>query len=473
MLKIQDQLIFRRRPSQAVFEHLLFHIEIDVLDFLIAGVAFHDLLPVGTEDRLVDLVGRPMKGKVAVTTEHQIFQVVADVLVARALQHIVDRCRPEDLRSRRDAPPVSQLKLDPGQFLLQDLGHPVEESPLDGLLKTGTRGAARQLVDLCGRIEAEKLRFEIAVVLPFRPQHVRRFDDRLAVDARRMISVVVERIQNRQDRRRPVKARKGVIAGIDDFRALPHGRHDPPDIVAVGVMAVVVYDQIGVLLQDRLHEFADPLGRSQAAVVLDAEDDIVARHLDDLPHLADIVFIRVLRSRGKADRRLQDPARFPDLLKNGHHVRNVVQKVENPPDVNVARETLNRQPNHVVRVRTVSEQVDAAAESLKQRVRHAPAQHFQLLDGVDLFTQHVHMDRSPPGDLNREKARLVAGLGGKELGVGHDPVLEIGLGKIPLRIRDVISLLFTDLVQNGGSTLRLKIQGCNPFAGHLTGHVHK
>jgi len=58
------------------------------------------------------------------------------------------------------------------------------------------------------------------------------------------------------------------------------------------------------------------------------------------------------------------------------------------------------------------------------------------------------MDGGAPGNLQGEEAGLVPLLGNEQLGVGHDPVLEIRLGKVPLRVGDIIARLPFYLVQD-------------------------
>ena len=80
-----------------MFEHFLFHIQVDIFNLLVTGVTLHNLFPIRTENRLIDLISRPIKGKLTVSAEHQIFQIVAAILITCIFQDIVDGGCPEHL----------------------------------------------------------------------------------------------------------------------------------------------------------------------------------------------------------------------------------------------------------------------------------------------------------------------------------------------------------------------------------------
>ncbi len=170
----------------------------------------------------------------------------------------------------------------------------MEEAALDGLLEAGARRPSRKLMDLHRRVEAEELRFEIAVILALGAQPVRSVDHRLLVQADRLVSVFFQGLNDRQERRRAIEARKGVVGGIHDLCAVADGFDDPADIVSVGVMAVIMDNQVGILVQDGFDQIADPLCRSEPAVVLDAQDYLRPGDIEDFPDLADVILIGVL-----------------------------------------------------------------------------------------------------------------------------------------------------------------------------------
>jgi hypothetical protein len=145
---------------------------------------------------------------------------------------------------------------------LQDFRHAVEKSAFLRLLEAGPGRAPRQLVGLHGRVKSKKLRFKIPVVGSLMPQLVGRVDHGLPVEADGFIAVIIQRVDDGEQGRRSVKAGQRMVARVHDFRAVLHGVHDPADFVSVGVVAVVVNQQIGIFLQNSLYQFADAPGRA-------------------------------------------------------------------------------------------------------------------------------------------------------------------------------------------------------------------
>ncbi len=207
---------------------------------------------------------------------------------------------------------------------MQDFRHAVQKAALLRLFEAGPRRSARQLVGLHRRVKSEELRFEIPVAGAFVPQFVGGFDDGLLVQSDGGVAVILQRVYHRQQGRRAVEAGQRVVGGVHDFCAVLHGGHDAADFIAVGVVSVVVYQQIGILLPDGAHQFADAPGRPQSAVILDRQQNIRSGNVQNFAHFPDVKPVGVLRPRRKADGRLEKASRFPDFFVNGDHVGDVV-----------------------------------------------------------------------------------------------------------------------------------------------------
>jgi len=250
-----------------------------------------------------------------------------------------------------------------------------------------------------------------------------------------------------------------MIAPVDDLRPVTYGLDGASDVVAVGIVAVVVDEKPREPVEDGLDEIADPLLRAEPPVVLDAQDDVLAGDVEDLAHFLHVVVVRVLGTRGEADRGLQDPAGALDLLEDGDHVPHVVEEVEDAEHVDHFREMLDGQADDVVGVGPVAEEVDPPDERLEQGVGHQGLEHPQLLEGVDLLAQHVHVDRGPSGDLDGEIAAGIALPGHEHLRVRQDPVLEVRLGEVPLGVRHEVALRPADLVEDVSDPVLLELPG--------------
>ena len=249
---------------------------------------------------------------------------------------------------------------------------------------------------------------------------------------------------------------EGVVAGVHDLGSGPHGRHDARHVVAVGIVTVIVDDQVRIGVEQRAYQPVDTPGGSETGVVLDGKDDVRSGHVQDLPCLLHVERVRMLGACGETNRGLQILARALDLLEHGHHVGNVIQVIENPPDVHVPCKGLDRQAHHILRIGPVSEQIDSPAQGLKQGPGHSTAQKPQAFKGVDLFAEHVHVHARTACDLQREEPCLVSLLSNKEIRVRKDTVLEIRLRQIPGRVRHKVTACLT---QNAESFRRARFRG--------------
>jgi len=333
----------------------------------------------------------------------------------------------------------------------------VQEVALYGLLEARPRGPAGQFVDLDGGVEAEELGLEVLVVLALGTQFVGGVDDGLLVDPDAGVAVVLEGLDNRQQRGRAVESREGVVAAVDDPGPVSDGLDGTADVVAVGVVAVVMDQQPGEPVENGLHEIPDALLCPESPVVLDAQDDVLTGDVDDLAHFPHVIAVRVLGPRGEADGRLQDPAGALHLLEDGNHVPDVIEEVEDAEHVDHLGEMLDRQADDVVRVGPIPEEVDPPDQRLKQGLGHHGLEDPQLLEGIDLLSQHVHVDRGPAGDLDGKIAAGVSLPGHEHLRVGQHPVLEIRLGEVPLGVGHVVALRPADLVQDVSNPVLLEL----------------
>ncbi len=469
MLEIEDQLLFGRLHPQFFGQNRPLPVEIDILDAGHPLLRLDDFFPIGPEGLLIDPVGRPVERKGAVLAEQEVLQVAGGVGVALPVEDIGHRRRPQDLRAGGDAPVVAEVLLHPRQFLVQDVGHPVEKAALVRLLEARSHRPAGQLVNLHGRLEALDLGLELGVVAPLVTDGVGGLDHRLLAHADGGIAIPLQGLDDGEHRRRTVEPGQGVVGGIDDPGAAQHRLDDPADLVAVGVVAVIVDHQVGVGLLQGIDQFADPLRRPQAAMVLDAEDDVGAGDGQDLADLADIVGVGVLGPGGEADAGFVDLAGQRHLFEYRLHVGDVVEEIEGPPDVDVFGEFPHGQADDVLRVRAVAEEIGAAAQGLEHRLRHRLAQQFELEKGVDLLAQHVDMDRGAAGDLEREIAGRLPSLGRHQVGVEQDAVLEVGLGEVTGRVGDIVAVGLAQGGDDGGSIGILNDSGHIGIRGMLCG----
>ncbi len=144
----------------------------------------------------------------------------------------------------------------------------------------------------------------------------------------------------------------------------------------------------------------------------------------------------------------------------------MVEKIKGPPDVDILGEFPDGQADDVLGIGAVTEEIGAAAEGLEHGLRHLFAQQFQFEKGIDLFTQHVDMDRGAAGDLQGEIAGGLAALGRHQVGVQKDAILIIRLGKVAGRVGDVIAVSPAQGFEGGGSSgvlsdsAHIGIRGC-------------
>ncbi len=127
--------------------------------------------------------------------------------------------------------------------------------------------------------------------------------------------------------------------------------------------------------------------------------------------------------------------------------------------MDTTRKRFDRQPDDVFGIGSVAEQIDAAAKGLKKRVGHVACEHFQFLQRVHLFAQHVNVDRCTTCDLYRKVSRRVSFRRNQNLRVGHNPVFKIRLRKVSFRIGQVVSFLPAHFFKNGGDARAFELLG--------------
>ena len=144
----------------------------------------------------------------------------------------------------------------------------------------------------------------------------------------------------------------------------------------------------------------------------------------------------------------------------------MVEKVKGPPDIDILGEFADGQADDVLGIGPIAKEIDAAAEGLEHGLRHLLAQQFQLEKGIDLFAQHIDMDRGAAGDLQGKIAGGLPALGRHQIGVQQDAVLIIRLGKVAGRVGDVIAVGLAQGFEGGGSSgimgdsSHIGIRGC-------------
>ncbi|MEJ2700767.1 MAG: hypothetical protein P8Z70_14065 [Desulfuromonadales bacterium] len=156
-----------------------------------------DRAPVGAKDLFINPVGRLVKGERTVLAKQQILEITGRVAIAVTAQNVADRRGPQDLRSRGNAPEITEIPLYQRQFVVQNGGHLIEEITFHRLLEAGTHGPTRQLMDLNGGQKPLKLRFKILVVLPLIAQDIGSLDNGALVDTRCLSGTILQGVDDR------------------------------------------------------------------------------------------------------------------------------------------------------------------------------------------------------------------------------------------------------------------------------------
>ena len=223
-------------------------------------------------------------------------------------------------------------------------------------------------------------------------------------------------------------ARHGRGRRIHGIRPCRRGSQQGRELTAGGVVRVDMHRHVEPLAQSR-HQAGRRRGTQKTRHVLDRED--VRTRLDDLLGQTQIVvervevFARVEQVAGVADGDLGDGgAGGQDRVDRGTHLRDVVERVEDPEDVDPGCRGLgDERVRHLRRVRGVADGVASAQEHLDGHVRQSLTEHVETLPRV--FTEETEGDvvgrpaprlhgqqlRSEPGHVGgdpREVARAHA-----------------------------------------------------------------
>jgi len=92
--------------------------------------------------------------------------------------------------------------------------------------------------------------------------------------------------------------------------------------------------------------------------------------------------------------------------------------------------------------------------------------------GLILLPEHVNMDGGAAGYLEREKPCRVPFLRNENLGMGHDAVLEIGLRKVPLRVRNIKTLCLPEPIENMSDSPLPEFRRRDPFVDYFLRYLH-
>ena len=195
-----------------------------------------------------------------------------------------------------------------------------------------------------------------------------------------------------QDRRRTEIAGKGMVRRINDISAVQHRGLDPADIVAVRIMTVIMNDHVRIRVLNGTNQLSDPFRGAESAMVLDAEQDLVACYIKNLADLFHVILIRMLRPGRETDRWFEDLTGPLDFFEHRLHIGDVVHEIKHPPDIYILCKLFHRQPDHVLRIGTIPKQIHPPAEGLKHGVRHLLPHQFQLQKRVNLLPQNIDMN---------------------------------------------------------------------------------
>jgi len=141
----------------------------------------------------------------------------------------------------------------------------MQETTIDRLFKTRSRRPARQFMGLNRGIKSKKLRFKILVMLSLRTQFIRGINNRLSVYTQCVVSIFIQRIDDRQYRGGAVEPGEGMICRIHNLRPVSHRFNDPSHIIPIRIVAVVVDNEIRIPVQDGFCQVSNPLRGSQTS----------------------------------------------------------------------------------------------------------------------------------------------------------------------------------------------------------------
>jgi hypothetical protein len=80
-----------------------------------------------------------------------------------------------------------------------------------------------------------------------------------------------------------------------------------------------------------------------------------------------------------------------DLLENWYHVGNMIEKIIDPPNINVFGKLSHRKPYDIIGVMPIAKQTCTSAYSLKKRIWHGPSGNTQSFKGIYLFAYQINV----------------------------------------------------------------------------------
>ena len=164
-----------------------------------------------------------------------------------------------------------------------------------------------------------------------------------------------------------------MVRHVDDLGpGQDRGAH-APDVVAVGVAAMIVEHQSRESRTDGLHQLGEALGSPQAGVILDGNDHVGTRDRKDLLDLVHIIPVGVLRAGGEADAGHQQPPGPLHLFEDRDQVGHMVEKIIDPPNVHVARKLPDHQADDLFRIMAIAEEASPPHHCLQQGPGHGLA----------------------------------------------------------------------------------------------------
>ena len=236
-----------------------------------------------------------------------------------------------------------------------------------------------------------------------------------------------------------VPAHAGADGRIDDVRARLGGLAAGRDEQAVGVVAMVVQHEIGILLAQGRDELAHEVRRADSGHVLEAQDDHllglpgahtghVAHQAQDLLGDVEVMLHGEALGPGHGQRGLEDVARAGQgHLGEGPHVVDMVQEVEAADDVVMLVDHLAGLAHEIGGLGLVAQDVGGADEDLLQRLGGQLVPLGRLGERIGHVGQHGHVEVRPAAVLQREEPAVVEILGDEGILGQAEAVAAVGL----------------------------------------------
>ncbi len=134
-----------------------------------------------------------------------------------------------------------------------------------------------------------------------------------------------------------VETHQGILLNIDDLGASLSSGEQRRDSQPVGDVAVVVDQQLRIVILDRRHQLANVHRVADASHILDAENDLIdaAGKGDNLMYYAQVVRIGGPVGHSKRDRWLEEATAFHHHFSHRAHIAHIVEERKAAPDINI------------------------------------------------------------------------------------------------------------------------------------------